>query len=276
MKIRTVLFTCALLSLLLSNKGMAQSQQGKKGQLFFFWGYNTAAYGKSDIHFKGTDYDFTLRNVVAKDRQTPFNFKTYFHPESFTIPQYNFRIGYFITDRWSISVGSDHMKYVMQANQTVTIDGYIRNSGTPYDGDYQGDDITLTTDFLQFEHTDGLNYLNLSARYLHPVYTYKMLALNLIGGMETGVLLPKTNTTLLSKERYDAFHFSGYGISSLGALNFELYQYLFIQAELKGGLIHMPAIRTTTSTTDKANQHFFFLQPSIVLGANIPLHKKTS
>lgn len=273
MRQHPVFWYTLLLYVLSIHTSTAQTQTGKKGQGYFYWGYNTSGYTKSDLHFSGADYDFTLHTVTAKDRQTPFNAKTYFNPESFTIPQYNFRIGYFITDRWSLSFGSDHMKYVMQANQTVQIEGYIRNSGTPYDGTYTGEEITLSTDFLQFEHTDGLNYLHVSGRYMHPLMRYKMLALYAVEGAETGILVPKTNTTLLGMERYDAFHISGYGLSAVAGLNFELYKYLFIQLELKGGFIHMPRIRTTASSTDNASQHFFFYQPNIVFGANIPLSK---
>ncbi|MDO5614926.1 MAG: hypothetical protein Q4G16_01960, partial [Cruoricaptor ignavus] len=50
----------------------------KKGQVFAFWGWNFAAYSNSDIRFKGNGYDFMLHDVVARDRQTPFKFGTYF------------------------------------------------------------------------------------------------------------------------------------------------------------------------------------------------------
>jgi hypothetical protein len=50
-----------------------------------------------------------------------------------TIPQTNFRIGYFINDHYSIALGVDHMKYVMAQNQVANITGNI-NTGTPFDG----------------------------------------------------------------------------------------------------------------------------------------------
>jgi hypothetical protein len=39
-----------------------------------------------------------------------------------TIPQTNFRIGYFINDHY-IALGVDHMKYVMAQNQVANITG---------------------------------------------------------------------------------------------------------------------------------------------------------
>jgi hypothetical protein len=57
----------------------------------------------------------------------------------------------------------DHMKYVVEQNQVVQIDGTISKMESPYHGEYQDDDIMIVEDFLQFEHTDGLNYENFEA-----------------------------------------------------------------------------------------------------------------
>ena len=64
-------------------------QKNNKGKLYIAWGYNRGYFTKSDIHMTGEGYDFTLKNVKAKDRQTPFDASIYFHPGLFTIPQYN-------------------------------------------------------------------------------------------------------------------------------------------------------------------------------------------
>lgn len=83
----------------------------QKGKLYAYWGWNRGWYTNSDISFKGNDYDFNLNKVVAKDRQTPFSLNSYLNPTLITIPQYNFRIGYFISENYDISFGADHMKY---------------------------------------------------------------------------------------------------------------------------------------------------------------------
>lgn len=246
-----------------------------KGDFYFYWGWNWGWYTRSDIHFKGADYDFTLDNVIANDRQTPFDWDIYLNPANISIPQYNFRMGYFINDHYNISLGIDHMKYVMQTGQPVTINGYI-NTGTDYDGTYSDDIMNLEEDFLKFEHTDGLNYVNVEFRRFDEVIDWNKVKVNLIEGGGIGFLYPRTNTTLLSKERYDEFHFAGYGFSGVFGVNITFYKYIFLQSELKGGFIHMPDIRTTMNKTDKANQHFTFGQANIVLGATFNLLRKKS
>jgi hypothetical protein len=247
----------------------------QKGKFFIYFGWNRAWFTHSDISFNGANYNFTLQNVEAKDRPSPLAADPYLNPSRFTIPQYNLRVGYFFNEHWSISFGDDHMKYVMQQNQTVKINGEILDTVAHFEGLYSNEDIKLTTDFLQFEHTDGLNYLNFELRRFDNIFTYKKIKLNLTEGVGVGAVMPRTNTTLLSKERYDQFHFSGYGVGALVGLNLTFNNWFFIQSELKGGYINMPDIRTTKNKLDKASQHFFFTQFNFELGVNINLHKKS-
>jgi hypothetical protein len=241
-----------------------------KGSLFFHWGWNRAEYSRSDLHFKGAHHDFTLYNVRAVDRQTKFNWDTYFNPGTLTTPQYNFRLGYFLSNKYSISVGLDHMKYVMVQDQQVAIKGNIA-SGSKYDGVYTGQLISLSTDFLKFEHTNGLNYLNTEVRRLDPLSIKHHLVINLATGLGAGVLIPKTDATLLNNKENDQFHLSGFGLSASGGINITFFKHFFIQSEVKGGLVDMPDIRTTMSAVDKADQRFWFAQLNAILGASIKL-----
>lgn len=243
-----------------------------KGSFYFFWGWNRSDYTTSDIHFKGEDFDFSLYDVRAKDKPSPYDPDVYFDPGKFTIPQYNFRIGYFINDHYSLSIGADHMKYVMINEQTVRMTGIIRNTQTDYDGEYQDAEFVISRDFLLFEHTDGLNYENIELRRFDALLANRFLSLNTEAGLGLGAMVPRTNTTLLNNPRYDEFHLAGYGMDAVVALNLTILHYFFIQSEIKGGYINMPDIRITMDKGDKAAQHFFFTQYNVVFGARIHLH----
>ena len=245
----------------------------RKGNFFIYWGWNRAAYTTSDIHFSGNDYDFTLENVVAKDRQSPFSAKLYFSPNTLSIPQYNLRIGYFFHDKYNISIGAEHMKYVMEQFQTVKINGTIAN-GTAFDGTYNDSDIEMSEDFLKFEHTDGLNYENIEVRRFDVLFGRKNFSFAANEGLGIGVLVPRTNTTLMNNARYDEFHLAGYGLSAVLSLNATFFKYFFVQMEWKGGFIHMPDIRTTMYKSDRASQHFLFSQYNMVFGANFRIPSK--
>ncbi|RTY66665.1 hypothetical protein EKM05_03805 [Flavobacterium sp. GSP27] len=241
-----------------------------KGKFFISWGGNRDTYSKSDITFRGKDYNFTLENVQAQDKPKGWHVD-YINPAKMTIPQTNFRMGYFISDHYSVAIGVDHMKYVMLQDKAVTINGHYPNPGS-YDELLANNQVLLTAKFLKYEHTDGLNYVNTEfSRHddissLFKIRNTDKIQVNLTEGVGFGLLYPKTNTTLLGKDRHDDFHVSGYGTSLKAGLNVTFFKHFYIQGELKGGYINMQDIRTTQSTEDSASQDFFFFQRIIAVG----------
>lgn len=274
------LYTISIIFVLSAVSGFAQPNMeaipiDRTGHLFFYWGWNWDSYSTSNITFEGTDYNFTLDKVATVHKPKVFSFGNYFNPAVATIPQYNFRIGYFFNPHYAITLGTDHMKYVVTTDQVVKISGSINNSGTDYDGSYSNDNIKITPDFLQFEHTDGLNYVNTDLRRYDQLFDLHSIKINLITGVGGGILIPKTNTTLLRMERYDEFHLSGWGVSGMAGINVTFFKHFFLQSEFKTGYINMQDIRTTASESDKASQDFVFYQLNFVFGATIYLkHEK--
>ncbi len=241
-----------------------------KGSFFVYWGWNSSNYSDSDIHFTGDGYDFTLYDVAARDRQNVFTADKFLHPSNATLPQTNVRAGYFFHDKWNVTFGYDHMKYVMESYQFATIDGQIQ-IGSSYDGVYTNEPIRLDPEFLQFEHTDGLNYITIGINRVESLndwfkLPFQKVQFELSAGIEGGILYPKTNTTLLGMDRYDQFHLTGYGVSGIIALNVTFFNRFFVQGEFKNGYINMPNIRTTQNTADKASQSFFFFERIIAFG----------
>lgn len=244
-----------------------------KGKFYFFWGGNRDYYTKSDITFTGKDYNFTLENVEAHDKPKGWH-ADYINPANMTIPQTNFRMGYFINDHYNISLGLDHMKYVMTQNQVVNYTGDYQNEGTnSYGETLPNGQVLLTEDFLTFEHTDGLNYINSEfcrvddISKLFGIRNTDKFQINLTEGIGAGLLYPKTNAKLLGMQRHDDFHVAGYGVNAKVGLNFTFFKYFFIQTELKSGYINMPSIQTTyQEDIDKAKQHFGYSQTVIAFG----------
>jgi len=250
------------------------SASTERGCFYFYWGWNRAYYSPSTIHFQGNTYDFQLYDVVAVDRQSPFSPELYFNPKKMTIPQYNARIGYYFKNDWQLSLGVDHMKYVMLHDQPSTLNGYIYNSGTSYDGVYDNQPFSIGQDFLKFEHTDGLNYINGELRKSKNLLSSNWFVPSILVGGGLGVLLPKTNTTLLANSRYDAFHLAGYGMDGVLALQLLFFNHLFIQGETKMGFVHMPDIRTTMNASDKASQAFLYTQFNVNFGVQFSINKQ--
>ncbi|MXN90652.1 hypothetical protein GR160_05390 [Flavobacterium sp. Sd200] len=246
-----------------------------KGKFFIYWGGNRESYSRSDINFKGDDYNFTLYDVGAHDKPKGWSID-YVNPARMTIPQTNLRIGYYINDHYSIGIGLDHMKYVMTQFVPVRANGYINlpadQAGAAHNGNYNNVPVVLTEDFLTFEHTDGLNFINTGisriddfSKYLGITNT-DIIQINLTEGIYGGILYPKTNAMVLGKERHDNFHISGFGISAEAGINITFLKHYFIHTALKTGYIDMNDIRTTYNGADRASQHFTYFQRMISVG----------
>ena len=170
------------------------------------------------------------------------------------------------------------MKYVMPQDQYVKIEGYISAPQSEYQGVYNGEEIKLTEDFLMFEHTDGLNYINTEvSRYFNLLSLYETsrfdMDINFLAGAGLGILFPKSNVMLWGSDRRDEFHVAGYGANLKVGLNLTFYRFFFLQTELKGGYIVMNDILTSQNNDYRAAQNFFFTQWNFFFGGYIPLIK---
>lgn len=237
----------------------------KKGQMFVFWGWNRAGFTNSDIRFKGAGYDFTLENVVAHDRPSPLSLD-YINPGKVSIPQFNFRLGYFIKDNLALVIGQDHMKYVMDQDQTVGFKGNI--SDPVYAAMVQNGQVNLEDEqFLTFEHTDGLNYVNLGLEKYQTLLSKEKIDVTWAYGGGAGVMFPKSNVKLFGNERSDRFHVAGFGLDLRTNINAIFWKHWMARVEGKFGYINMPDIKTTLNNKpDKASQDFVFYQINFGIG----------
>ena len=244
----------------------------RKGDFFGGWGWNRSVYTNSDIHFRGEDYDFTLYNVQAKDRQTHFEAKTYFGLKTLTIPQTNMKLGYFINDHIAITAGFDHMKYVMVQNQNVAFEGSIDDK--TYMDMVVNDAVKLTPQFLTFEHTDGLNYILTEIEFYQGIYSGGFLDVSAYGGLGAGALMPRSNVKLMGYPRNDEFHFAGFGTNIKCGTELLLGNHFYVRGEAKCGYINMPDIVTREeSISDRASQQFGFAAIDFMIGFNITPRK---
>jgi hypothetical protein len=268
---KKVYYIIALLCLLVANNSFSQknTHYSRKGQAFVFWGYNRGTYAKSDITFTGKGYDFTLHNVVAEDYASPFTFDRYFNPNTITIPQFNFRGGYFFNDHWCVMIGWDHMKYVMVNDQKASISGHISaqvsepviNVNPQYVGDYNHTPFTINSkDFLVFEHTDGFNYASVELDRYDRLWKAKnnIQGIDWLVGVGAGPVVPRTDAHLFTVGQNHRWNIAGWGVSLKTGLRFDISRRLFFQADIKGGYSYLSNIRSTGHASDVAKQSIWF------------------
>lgn len=225
----------------------------RENKWYVYWGWNRSSYANSDISFKGDDYDFTISDVKASDAPNPFSdlFSHYLNPTKFTIPHYNFLLGYYINNNVAISIGFDHMKYVVDKPQKVKIAGSIEgNKKTGYQ-DLDG--------FLSYEHTNGYNIIFVDVSYIDSFYANGIMDVSLFTGVGVGIVVPKSDITLMGNKRRDELHFAGVDASlKVGAEITFSESYLF-RTTIKVGHSNMFDVLATYDG-GKATQKINYLQ----------------
>jgi hypothetical protein len=262
--------------LLLNLSLSAQNKPDKTGSFYGFWGYNRSVYANSDILFQGPGYDFTLANVMAKDAPTPLHeIKKYINPALFSIPQFNFHFGYFLKDNLSLSLGWDHMKYVMVNNQQVPISGVIASRiSSPaqavnplYVGTFTNKNFQVSSsDFLTFEHTDGFNYASLELEHYRPLWGKGNRSLDWINGIGLGLVVPRSDVRLFTLGKNHFWNVAGAGGSLKSGLRFHMSKHVFFEALVKTGYTRLWDIRTTGRAVDHAEQVILFGEFSGAMG----------
>ena len=270
----------------------------RKGKYFVYWGYNRAAYSPSTIEFKEGWYDFTIHDVRATDAPTNPN-SQYYGLTTFTIPQFNVRVGYYLNDKNFISFGFDHMRYTM-SKQSARLSGHINTGANA--GTYNNTEVVVGEDaevansgesiieklpggfVTNYEHCDGLNDFTFEAGHLEQIWISKNRkhALCVVGTAGIGGVITDTDADVLGMApRHDmegnkkAYHLAGYSFCTSMGLQFDFCKRGFFLFKVKAGYMNLPDIFTTMEG-GRASQHFTYIEPMGVFGYNFALkkHKK--
>ena len=223
--------------LLLISMLYSQAQQKDKliNGMYLQWGYNTEWYTPSTIHFTMSNGDnFTLHKAKAKDK--PDLDQVYKNPGDISIPQYNYRIGFYINKNLTkaIEVNFDHIKYVVTDGQTVNVTGVINGINV------NGDSILNPATFLHLEHTDGGNLLHINYVQQKTLFTTKNTKrplVNFIWKAGAGINIPRSDFTWRGDKHNNAFHVAGYNIGAEAGFRIYPVKKFFFEFTGKSGYV---------------------------------------
>ncbi|MCB0699529.1 MAG: hypothetical protein H6551_06875 [Chitinophagales bacterium] len=227
-----IIFLSVLLTAAQANAQFLKLDKPVFSGMYFQWGYNRDWYSKSDIHFSnGNKYDFTIYDVVAKDKPDFSTFKE--HPLDITIPQNSYRIGVYLNKKHThaIELNYDHAKYVQVDHQTLRMKGHI--NGKPVDVD-----TNLGNYVVHVEHTNGANFYQINYVGMSEIWHNKnknrpwATAVWKAGG---GIVIPKSFIILFYQKLDNKFHVAGYMFSGELGSRFYPFKNLFLEATVKGG-----------------------------------------
>ncbi len=216
-KISTTLFY----SLLFLNCCFAQKKHIKH-PFYFSWGYNKEWYTDNDIHIDQpslqNNYTFSQAQGVDKPGWTTGIFN-----KALTIPQYNYRLGYCINEKWGVELNFDHTKYQIP-DQTLHMTG-------TYQGITVDSMFARTPDNLTYQLNNGANFFLFNAVRRINLYgsdssKVKIQAL-LKGGI--GFVYPHVENTILGKANSPHFQFGGYDTGLEAGFQATFYKYFYLE-----------------------------------------------
>jgi hypothetical protein len=232
------------------------SKTVSRRSFYFSAGTHRAFYSPSDIHLISNahpSFDFVLHHAKADDDGgLKFNNGA---------PQYSYNFGYRTKNNWGVEFAFDHVKYIMRNSQTLHVTGTINQRN--YDVD-----TVVGPDFVQFEHTDGANYAMLNFVKYRELASGKKSSLELTLKAGGGVVVPKTNSTIMNKHFDDEYAISGFVVGLEPGLRYNFLRFLFATTSVKAAYADYTHFLIADG---HGNQHWFSVQFNLLVGVQVPL-----
>jgi hypothetical protein len=233
-----------------------QKHPVKKGMFYFSAGSHRAFYSPSTIRLVSNgdpSFDFTLEKLKARDDQG-----IKFH----TSPQYSYNLGYYsFKKNIGIEYQFDHVKYIVIQGQVARLKGHIEE-------EHYNADTVIHSGFVQLEHTDGANYAMLNLVKWKNLSTSKnqKRSLDLFLKAGGGIVIPKTNSTIMGKHYDNQYAISGYVIGVEPGIRYNFLKNFFASASIKGAYANYNKFRIADGS---GSQQWFSAQFNLMVGVQV-------
>lgn len=244
------------------NLNKSKKKYSPKGTLYLSWGYNKEWYTPSNIHISqpALGNNFTLKNVLAADKP---GWNEGLFSKALSIPQYNYRLGYFINDNWAVEINFDHTKYVVSDNQLLHAQGMMNHQ--PVDTFINNRD-----GFIHYQLNNGANFLlfNLVHRkHITDFHSDWFDASALFKG-GIGVVIPHVQNTIDGHDNDPGFQFGGFDAGFEAAVRATFFRYAYLEFSNKAVLAQYYHLNVYEG---RARQFFGTYEMILSIGASIPL-----
>lgn len=253
----------ALLSVQLYAFGQ-NSASASEGRMYFSWGYNKEWYTKSNIHIRqeaaGNDYVFA--GILAKDKPG-WDTKSIFK-QPISIPQYNYRLGYWLNEDWAVELNFDHTKYQVEQEQWLHMKGTLNHRPI--------DTYFVNRGNILWQLNNGANFFlfNLVRRIQVPRLNTRNFNVSLLTKAGIGFMVPHVENTILGASNKPGFQFGGWDIGAEAALRFTFFRYTYLEFCNKAVYARYSNLRIDGG---KARQAFGCYELILNLGVNFPVKR---
>jgi len=228
---RVVLATKITLLLIIPLCSFAQTKKKNKGEIYFSWGYNTEWYTRSTVKISQPELNnhYQFKSISGHDHR---GWDDGLLTKALSIPQYNYRIGYFFNNKTDLGVeiNFDHTKFIF-SNQMASVKGtlYGRQVDTSVN-------FTAANGFYYYLN-NGANFLlfNIVKRWHWYTNKQQNIKIDALGKAGIGPVIPHVQNKFFSEPGNEPhFQFGGWNTGVEGALRSTFYRCVYL--ELSGKL----------------------------------------
>ena len=250
--------------------GIAQSNPSSshRGEFYFSWGYNTEAFTRSRVKIDQPNLgnDYTFYNVKGHDHR---GWDEGLFSKALSIPQYNYRIGYFFNDKkdLGVEINFDHTKFIISDEQPIALKGTLG-----------GRSVDTTVQFSQkngdyYYLNNGANFLlfNIVKRWHWYTNPKSNIKLDLLAKGGIGPVIPHVENSLFGKANDPHFQFGGWNTGAEGVLRSTFYRYVYLELCGKLDYARYSNLKIYEGT---AKQAFGTAEVILNLGITFPTGKK--
>lgn len=243
----------------------SKTKTSHKGEVYFSWGYNKEWYTKSNIRINQPELGnyYLLKHVKAHDHP---GWDDGLFTSALTIPQYNYRLGYFISDDLAIEINFDHTKYIID-RQNIHYTGKIDNKAVDGNIDWNEDNG------FYYYLNNGANFLLFNLVKSWELYRSPndKVAIDMLGKAGVGPVIPHVDNSLFGQQNNPDFQFGGWNVGVEQAIKATFYKYAYLEFSHKVDYARYAHLNIYKG---RARQAFGTYELILSLGVNIPTIKK--
>lgn len=212
----------------------AQAKKKKRGEFYLSWGYNTEWYTKSTIKIYQPELGnrFRFVNVKGHDHR---GWDEGLFSKALSIPQYNYRLGYFFNDKnnLGVEINFDHTKFIFADNQQVHVKGSFGSKS--YDGTvlFKDNSNESNPDSSSYYFlNNGANFLLFNIMKRWHWYTNKKenVKVDFLGKAGIGPVIPHVQNKFFDQpENNPHFQIGGWNTGLEGAVRSTFFRHVYLE-----------------------------------------------
>jgi hypothetical protein len=249
-------------------------EKKKKHEIYFSWGYNTEWYTHSDLHISQPSLgnNYTFENVRAHDHR---GWDGQFFTEALSIPQYNYRLGYFFNEDKGLAfeINFDHTKYIFADNQMVHIVGTMNGKGFNGNVLFKENTAANADSNSYYFLNNGANFLlfNIVKRWHLAINKKGSIQIDGLAKAGIGPVIPHVQNKFFNQPPNDqGFQFGGWNVGIEGALRATFFKYIYLEYSNKLDYARYSGLQIYEGT---AKQAFGTYEMILHLGLTFPFGK---